>query len=79
MNRSLLAAAVAVVYLLHQDLWFWRSARPLLFDFLPVGLVYHAAYCVACALLLWGLVSSAWPHHLDAEAEAASGREPKRS
>ena len=35
---------IATLYLLHQDFWFWRSARPLLFGFLPVGLAYHAAY-----------------------------------
>ena len=36
-----LAAAIAVLYALHQDVWFWRTARPLLFGFLPVGLAYH--------------------------------------
>ena len=43
--------------LLHQDVWFWRTARPLLFGFLPVGLAYHGAYCVAAALLMWTLTT----------------------
>ena len=44
MPRLLLALVVIAVYVLHQDLWFWREARPLVFGFLPVGLAYHGAY-----------------------------------
>jgi hypothetical protein len=57
--------AVAVFYALHQDVWFWREARPLVFGFLPIGLFYHAAYTAGCALLLWWLVKTTWPGHLD--------------
>lgn len=53
------------LYALHQDVWFWRAARPLVFGFLPVALGYHAAYCVVAALLMWGLTRFAWPSHLD--------------
>jgi hypothetical protein len=63
--------AILALYALHQDFWFWKSARPLLFGFLPVGLAYHAAYCLACTLLLWRLSVRAWPQHLEDEAEAA--------
>jgi hypothetical protein len=62
--RFLLLAAVVVLYALHQDLWFWHTARPLVFGFLPIGLAYHAAYCVAAALLMWALTTFAWPAHL---------------
>ncbi len=65
MNRSLLVAAVAAVYLLHQDLWFWREARPLVFGFLPVGLAYHGGYCLLVAGLMWWLTRTAWPSHLE--------------
>jgi Protein of unknown function (DUF3311) len=61
----LLALAIAALYVLHQDVWFWRTAHPLVFGFLPIGLVYHGAYCVAAAVLMWGLTRVAWPHHLD--------------
>lgn len=57
--------AILGVYLLHQDFWFWRTARPLVFGFLPIGLAYHAAYCVVVALLMWGLTRSLWPAHLE--------------
>ena len=60
-----LALAIAAVYALHQDVWLWRDARPLVFGFLPIGLAYHAAYCLAVALLLWVLTRLAWPSHLD--------------
>ena len=76
MKKSLLTLAVAVVYFLHQDIWFWRTARPLVFGFLPIGLAYHAAYSILAALLLWLLISQAWPDRLEKEAEKhAAGRE----
>jgi hypothetical protein len=61
--------AVAVMYVLHQDLWFWRAARPLVFGFMPIGLFYHAAYTLAVSAMLWWLVRRHWPAHL-----AAAGR-----
>jgi hypothetical protein len=60
-----LAAAIALLYALHQDVWFWRTARPLVFGFLPVALAYHAVYCLASALLMWILTKVAWPQHLE--------------
>ncbi len=70
MKRILLAAAVAALYVLHQDFWNWRSAR-LVFGFIPIGLFYHACFATAAALLMWLLVTFAWPGHLEREAEAA--------
>jgi uncharacterized protein DUF3311 len=67
--RPLTAAIlVGILYVLHQDFWFWRSARPLVFGFLPIGLFYHAAFTVGCALVMWLLVKQAWPGHLDPES-----------
>ena len=65
------ALLTLVVYLLHQDFWFWRSARPLVFGFLPIGLFYHAAYTLAVSLLLWMIVRRHWPSHLE---DSRSGR-----
>ena len=69
MVNWLLAAFVALLYVLHQDVWFWYSSRPLVFGFLPIGLAYHAAYCVAVAGLMWLLVRYAWPSHLEDAVE----------
>lgn len=57
--------AIAALYLLHQDTWFWREARPLVFGFLPIGLAYHALYTLLAALLMAALVRWAWPKHLE--------------
>lgn len=60
---------VAVLYVLHQDVWFWNDVRPLVFGILPIGLFYHSAYTVATSLALVGLVRLLWPSHLEVEAE----------
>jgi hypothetical protein len=72
-RRLLLTAAIAALFLAHQDFWFWRSARPLVFGFLPVGMAYHALYCIAAALLMWALTALAWPAHLE-HADRDRGR-----
>ena len=72
----LLTAAVAALYFLHQDVWFWDQARPLVFGFLPIGFFYHAVYSLAAAALMWALIRFAWPGHLDTEAESASAPAP---
>ena len=74
MKRILLVVAVLVLYLLHQDFWFWRSSR-LVFGFIPIGLFYHACFSVAAALLMWLLVTFAWPSHLEREVEDAQPEE----
>jgi hypothetical protein len=65
LERWLLAAVVVILYVLHQDFWFWRTPHPLVFGFLPIGLFYHAVYCLAAALLMVLLVKVAWPTHLE--------------
>ena len=65
-----LTLLAALLYLLHQDFWFWRDARPLLFGFLPVGLAYHGAYTLAAAGLMILLCRYAWPGHLDRDEDS---------
>jgi hypothetical protein len=65
MTTAAAALLVALLSALHQDFWFWREARPLVFGVLPVGLFYHVAYTGATALLLWWLVTRHWPSHLE--------------
>lgn len=74
MKRILLVVAVVALYVLHQDIWFWRS-RYLVFGFFPVGLFYHACFSIAAALLMWLLVTFAWPSHLEREVEEAQREE----
>ena len=68
MRTILLVVAVAALYILHQDIWFWRSSH-LVFGFIPVGLFYHGVFAIAAALLMWLLVTYAWPSHLEREVE----------
>ncbi|MBI3693618.1 MAG: hypothetical protein HY238_02090 [Acidobacteria bacterium] len=69
MKPTRLVLLVTVFYALHQDVWFWRAARPLVFGFLPIGLCYHACYSVAAAGVLWLLVRYAWPGYLETRAQ----------
>jgi hypothetical protein len=74
MKRALLVLAFITLYLLHQDIWFWSRARPLVFGFVPIGLFYHACFSVAAALFMALLVKHAWPAHLEEEVEQAKPR-----
>ncbi len=65
MRRAGPAVLVVALYALHQDFWFWRTASPLVWGVLPVGLAYHAVYTLATAALMWLLVKFAWPSHLE--------------
>ena len=60
-----LALAIAAVYAFTRTSGSGATARPLVFGFLPVGLAYHGAYCLAVALLMWLLTRLAWPAHLE--------------
>jgi hypothetical protein len=72
MPRWTLVLLVITLFALHQDVWFWRQARPLIFGFMPVGLFSHVCYTMAVSLSLWLLVRYAWPHHLDEEKVSES-------
>jgi Protein of unknown function (DUF3311) len=75
MKRLLLVIAVVALYALHQDIWFWRTAHPLVFGFVPIGLFYQACFSVAASLLMWLLVKHAWPVHLEQEIEQRESEE----
>lgn len=75
MKRILLVVAVIALYALHQDFWYWRTPYPLVFGFVPIGLFYQACFCVAASLLLWALVTFAWPAHLESEIEETEPEE----
>src|SRR5215510_6916106 len=79
MIGRVLAAAVVLLYVLHQDFWYWRDARPLLFGFLPIGLFYHAVFTLLVSAVMWALVKYAWPAELGdelADVDPSSDRSP---
>ncbi len=61
MRKAPIILAIFVMYVLHQDVWFWRTPQPIVGGILPIGLAYHAAYTALVSLLMWGLVKYAWP------------------
>ncbi len=79
MKKILLVLAVVVLYVLHQDFWNWRTAYPLVFGFMPIGLFYHGAFSVAAAGLMWLLATFAWPAHLEEEVESHQKQEDSAS
>jgi hypothetical protein len=81
MKQATLTVLVVTLLILHQDFWFWREARPLLFGFLPVGLWYHMLYCGAASAMMAALVKWAWPKEEEAECEveATTASEQERS
>jgi hypothetical protein len=78
MKTTLLVVAVAALYLLHQDIWFWRSSY-LVFGFMPIGLFYQGCFANRRRAAVWLLVMYAWPSHLEKRPEAADTREDRRA
>ena len=74
MKTLALCGLVILYWLLHQDVWNWRAARPMMFGFLPVGLSYHALYTLGISALMALLVRTAWPAELEREVEGSAGR-----
>lgn len=70
MKTALSVLLIAGLYILHQDFWFWRQARPLVFGAIPIGLFYHAAFTVATSVVLAVLVRLLWPATLEADGES---------
>ena len=77
MTRKLLVVVVVLLYVLHQDWWFWRSAHPFVFGFIPIGLFYQACFSVAAALVMWLLVKYAWLSQLEREIEQDQPKEER--
>lgn len=75
MPRIVLVLIVAALYVLHQDFWNWFTAHPLVFGFMPIGLFYQGCFSIAAALVMWLLVTYAWPSHLESEVEGEASEE----
>lgn len=65
MPRRLIYIALILLAVLHQDFWLWNDAT-LVFGFMPIGLAYHTAYCIAAAGLWYLAAKYAWPEGDDA-------------
>ena len=63
MKKLVIGLAIAML-ILHQDSWLWSNTS-LVFDFIPVGLFYHACFSIAVAVLAVLAIKFIWPHDLE--------------
>ena len=68
MKRTVLYLTLLTLFLLHQDFWFWDDPT-LVLGFVPVGLAYHALYCVVGSILWYLMITYNWPHEAEEFAE----------
>ena len=54
--RWLLYCLLVLLFLLHNDFWFWGT--PQLVLGVPVGLLYHIGFCLAATLLMAAFVKA---------------------
>lgn len=57
-HRWILYLLLMVLFILHNDFWFWRTSQIVLG--LPVGLLYHILFCFAASGLMYSLVKLVW-------------------
>jgi hypothetical protein len=76
MKRLLLVFLVVALYVLHQDVWFWRTVQPIVFGFFPIGLFYHICFTLVISFVMWLLVKWAWPSQLEAVEPAEEDTAP---
>jgi hypothetical protein len=60
------AAWIALLVVLHQDVWLWTN-KYLLFGCVPIGLAYHAGFTVVAAITMFAFTRLIWPQHLEEE------------
>jgi len=64
-RQTLLYAALLLLFVLHNDLWWWNDPQRVLG--LPIGLTFHIGLCLASALVMGLLSRYAWPVGLDGD------------
>ena len=57
--RISIYVALVLALILHADTWLWNDPTRVLG--LPVGLLYHVAFCAVMSVLMALLVRFAWP------------------
>ena len=66
--RRILLVVLVLLFVVRHDLWLWHDDRLILG--LPVGLSYHALFCLAVSMVMALLVRYGWPD-LDADDGAS--------
>lgn len=63
--KLLIYGLLAVLILLHQDFWWWRTYEPLVFGFIPPGLAHHVGISLAATVLWFSASRLIWPAELE--------------
>jgi len=75
LTTILLTLAVVALLVLRNDFWNWNEIKPI--GFLPVGLWWQILLTLGASLVMWLLVTFAWPAHLEEEASQAEQQRSK--
>lgn len=65
--KYLVGGLIVLLAVLHHDIWWWDSAEPLVFGFIPIGLAWHAGISIGAGIVWFLAVRYCWPAGLDAE------------
>ena len=71
----LLTLAVVALLVLRNDFWNWKDVKPI--GFLPIGLWWQILLTLGASLVMWLLVTFAWPGHLEEQAYHAEQQRSK--
>ena len=63
--RRLGVVLLAVLVVLHQDFWWWHRIDPLVFGFIPIGLMWHVGISLGAAGIAALAVRFWWPDDLE--------------
>lgn len=75
-GAALVWAAFALLFVLHQDSWWWGDGT-LVLGWLPIGLAWHVGFSLAAGLLWVAANRWAWPYEIEAWAdESPADEEP---
>ncbi|QDU61379.1 hypothetical protein Pan216_22350 [Planctomycetes bacterium Pan216] len=75
--KAILLAGLPVLYLLHQDWFFWNDPR-MLFGIFPAALAYQLGYTLVVCGWMTALVLFAWPKDADEPQPLSGGKEESR-
>lgn len=67
--------AFGVLFLLHQDSWWWDD-RTLVLGYLPIGMFYHILFSIAATVLWVFAIRWAWPDHIEEWATTPDAHAP---
>ena len=62
---ALLTFIFLIVLFLRHDYWNWDTPGHLLFGFLPIGLWWQVLVTILASIMMWLMVTLAWPSHLE--------------